>query len=89
MIKKDGKYYVVVEFTSDFMAIGFEQMLRTQRGVIVDHMGTVLPAKQADDDFKGDGVSVSNTVTGAEAGSSIMQIGNCEGGINVSGRRVQ
>lgn len=87
MIKKDGKCYVVVEFTSDFMAIGFEQMLRTQRGVIVDHMGTVLPAKQADDDFQGDGISVSNNCFGVEAGGSVMQIGVHHG--DITGKRVQ
>lgn len=88
MIKKNGKCYVVVEMDSDFMAVGFETSLKQQGGVIVDHMGTVLPARQNDDVFAGqDEVNVTNHLGGVEAGSNVIQAGIVNGG--VFGRRVQ
>ena len=90
MIKKNGKCYVVVEFNSDFMAVGFEQALDALGGVVIDSVGTSIPARQNDDAFANqDGANViSNSVIGSVNESSIV-IGRGEGIDRIAGRRVR
>lgn len=86
MIKKNGKTYVVLEFSCEADAAYFETSFFDRAPG--DLFEASAQARINDNAFAGqDEVNVTNHLGGVEAGSNVIQAGIVNGG--VFGRRVQ